>query len=298
MAPLVSIALPIFNSERTLRETLNSVLGQTFKDFEVLAFVDESKDRGLEIARSFTDKRIRVICDGQVRSLPQRLNEMAQMAQGRYMARMDADDIMHPQRLARQVAAMEADPTIDVLGTDAWKMDDRMRVFGYYRSEDPPTDSLVAAQSCIFIHPAIMGRAEWFRKNPYVVADTVFSEDVELWTRTCSHSHFVNLHEPLLYYRTRGTNQMKRDLMCARYTDGLILEWGTRLGRAGEAGRIVAARRRRRFVWQMNGAIGLRWLKRSLQRTAGRSESMKAAQQHLDEILQAGSSGALLTSGE
>jgi len=291
MPPLVSIALPIFNSEKTLRETLDSVLGQTFEDFEVLAFVDESKDRSLDIARSFTDKRIRVIYDGQVRSLPQRLNEMAHMAQGRYMARMDADDIMHPQRLERQVAAMEADPTIDMLGTDAWKMDGRMRVFGYYRSEDPTSDPWVSVQNCILIHPTVLGRTEWFRKNPYVVTVTPIPEDHELFTRTCSHSHFANIHEPLLYYRMRGTNDMKRDLICAHYTDELILEWGTRLGKAEEARRLVASRRRRRFVWRMNGALGLRWLKRSLQRTVAQSESMKAAQRQLAEILQAGSSG-------
>jgi glycosyltransferase involved in cell wall biosynthesis len=287
MPPLVSIALPIFNSEKTLRETLDSVLGQTFEDFEVLAFVDESKDRSLEIARSCTDKRIRVIYDGQVRSLPQRLNEMAHMAQGRYMARMDADDIMHPQRLERQVAVMQADPTIDVLGTDAWQIDDRMQVFGYYRSEEPTSDPWVAVQSCIFIHPAVLGHTEWFRKNPYIVTGTPIPEDHELWTRTCSHSHFANLHEPLLFYRMRGAKQMKRDLICGRYTDELILEWGERLGRADEAGRIVKRRRQYRFVWQMTGVTGLRRMKRWLKRTAGQTEPMKEAQMQLNEILKA-----------
>src|SRR4051794_20441310 len=107
--PRVTIGIPFHDEERFLEQAITSVLRQSFADFELLLIDDGSTDRSLEIARSFDDPRIEVTADGRRRFLAARLNEITRRARGELIARMDGDDVAHPERLSRQLALLDAD---------------------------------------------------------------------------------------------------------------------------------------------------------------------------------------------
>jgi glycosyltransferase involved in cell wall biosynthesis len=259
-APLVSIALPFYNAQVTLAEAIASIRRQSFADFEVLLLDDGSTDSSLEIARESGDTRFRVFSDGQNLGLAKRLNQCSELANGRLLARMDADDIMHPRRLERQVAEMLAHPEIDVLGTDSWAIDPTGRLLGLFPSCDPSADPWVVVRRGLFIHPTVLGRTDWFQQHRYLES-CIRAEDHELWTRCCSSSCFRVLHEPLLFYRFRPPSCIAPEIASERAVDELILAWGGRLARISEARRCVWQRRVRRAFWAIGAISGMRWLK-------------------------------------
>src|SRR5690606_2619050 len=101
--PAITVAIPFHDEQEHLASAVRSVLRQTCKDFELLLVDDGSRDASLSIARSFSDPRVAVVSDGRSRGLPARLNEIARRASADLVARMDADDVIHPTRLEKQV---------------------------------------------------------------------------------------------------------------------------------------------------------------------------------------------------
>ena len=205
---MVTIGLPFYNAEKYLALAIESVLQQTYTDWELLLLDDGSTDNSLSIAQSYAqkDSRIKVISDGKNKNLATRLNELPSLAQGLYLARMDADDIMLPARIERQLAILETHPEIDVLGTNAYIINDENAVTST-RYPLTPKNTLTRVKS--FIHPTIIAKKQWFLENPY---DTkaLRMEDAELWYRTHSKYHFVRLNEPLMFYREVGNNYYKK----------------------------------------------------------------------------------------
>ena len=205
---MVTIGLPFYNAEKYLALAIESVLQQTYTNWELLLLDDGSTDNSLCIAQSYAqkDSRIKVISDGKNKNLATRLNELPSLAQGLYLARMDADDIMHSARIERQLAVLKAHPEIDVLGTNAYIINDENAVTST-RYPLTPKNTLTRVKS--FIHPTIIAKKQWFLENPY---DTkaLRMEDAELWYRTHSKYHFVRLNEPLLFYREVGNSYYKK----------------------------------------------------------------------------------------
>jgi len=225
---LVTIGIPFVNNENTLADAIRSVFAQTIKDWELVLVDDGSTDRSLKIAEAIKDSRVRVISDGTNRGLAARLNQIADIARGVYMARMDADDIMHPERLAQQIDYLDTNPQIDIVGTGAYIIDRHNRVTGI-RSTLPlnPTPSAVATGR-LFIHPSVTGRTEWFKKNRY---DENFlgAEDHELWCRTLKFSHFGKIVKPLMFYRENSRNPinyLRHYLKAAHYNRKALLKHG------------------------------------------------------------------------
>ena len=205
---MVTIGLPFYNAEKYLALAIESVLQQTYTDWELLLLDDGSTDDSLSIAQNYEkrDSRIKVISDGKNKNLAARLNELPSLAQGLYLARMDADDIMHPARIERQLAILETHPEIDVLGTNAYIINDENAVTST-RYPLTPKNTLTRVKS--FIHPTIIAKKQWFLENPYNTK-ALRMEDAELWYRTHSKYHFVRLNEPLLFYREVGNNYYKK----------------------------------------------------------------------------------------
>src|SRR5437870_2605656 len=110
-APMISVLLPVYNAQPYLQEALDSILAQSVADFELLALDDGSSDLSLRILREYerVDSRIRVI-SRENRGLVSTLNELISIARGRYLARMDADDICCPLRFRQQVDFLESNP--------------------------------------------------------------------------------------------------------------------------------------------------------------------------------------------
>ena len=126
----VSIGIPFFNPGQAFEPAVRSVFAQTFTDWELFLVDDGSTDGSLERARAITDSRVTVVTDGANRGLCERLNQIARLARHDLLCRMDADDVMHPARLAQQVDWMRRNPDVDVLGAQAITIDDAERATG------------------------------------------------------------------------------------------------------------------------------------------------------------------------
>lgn len=196
----VTIGIPFLNARRYLADAMRSVFAQTHTKWELLLLDDGSTDGSLDVVRPIDDPRVRVLSDGTNRGLCARLNQIANLAQGKYLARMDADDLMHPERIARQLDFLERNRNVDVVDTATYTVDDDLSPLGI-RGERPLDCSPESVlRHGLLIHPTIMGRTDWFRKHPY---DAVYvrAEDRELWCRTCTTTTFTRLCEPLFFYR-------------------------------------------------------------------------------------------------
>jgi glycosyltransferase involved in cell wall biosynthesis len=197
----VTLAMPFFNSEATLKLSIRSLLNQSYVDFEFLLCDDGSDDEGLAIALSFNDPRVICWRDGRRLGLPARLNECIGRARGHYLARMDADHVACPDRLAQQMAFLVDHEEVDLCGGGAM-------VFGRHGRPpwpfSPPTDHGEIIRSPLrgfpLLHPAWMGRIEWFRRWRYDESIRL-AEDQELLLRSYRDSRFANLPHIVLGYR-------------------------------------------------------------------------------------------------
>ncbi len=205
-APRFTIGLSIRDAEPYLRSCLASIFAQSRQDWELLIVDDGSRDASLAMARAISDPRVRVIADGANRGLAARLNQLVTLSAAPYFVRMDADDVMHPDRLA---ALSEALPPIEVaavVGSHAYVIDGDNRVRGV-RGAQPGRGWEVRHA---FIHPTVAAATAWFRTHPYS-EDAAFlrCEDAELWCRAAPDSRFLVLERPLLFYREVGVFSLR-----------------------------------------------------------------------------------------
>jgi len=205
---MITIGIPFFNDETYLDMAIRSVINQTYQDWVLLLVDDGSSDGSLGIAKKYAEKdsRISVISDGENKKLPYRLNQIAQLTKTPYLARMDADDIMHPERIEKQLGILESNQEIDVLGTNAYSIDSNNEIRGVRYEIHAPFE----LEKCSgFIHPSITGRTSWFQNNPYDEG-LERAQDSELWHRTRLFSRFYRYNEPLLYYREVSNGYYKK----------------------------------------------------------------------------------------
>jgi glycosyltransferase involved in cell wall biosynthesis len=176
--PVISIGMPIFNAGQYLRPAVLSIIQQTFTRWELIIIDDASTDGSLDSIRELDDSRIRIIKGSDNRGLASRLNEAVGLARGKFFARMDQDDISHPERLARQLAFLESQPDVDVVGTRCVLIDVEDRVSGVL--EFPENHDGVCRRpwrGILMPHPTWMGKTGWFRSNPYSSPGPYFCED-------------------------------------------------------------------------------------------------------------------------
>lgn len=236
----VTIGIPFLDARASLATAVRSVFAQTHADWELLLIDDGSTDGSIDVVRRLDDPRVRLLADGSHRGLCARLNEVAATAHGTYLARMDADDVMHPERIERQVALLRADPRVDLVDTATFTMDDGLTPRGI--RGDRPLDVRPEAvlRDGLLIHPTVTGRAEWFRRHPYDPA-YVRAEDRELWVRTCATTRFARLARPLFFYREAPAGNLANYLRTERTVRAVLRRYGPPL---------VGARRTRLLVWR------------------------------------------------
>jgi len=208
----------VYNGEEYLREAIDSVLNQSFKDFELLIINDGSTDDSQEIINSYEDDRI--ICYRQENSgIVVSLNRVLVAAQGEYLIRMDADDICLPERFARQVEFMDAHPDVGICGSWIYIIDVQGRVGGIKRY--PVDDELIRAEMFFespFAHPSVILRRVVLKNNNLQYDGPPYAEDYRLWAKLLSLTKFANLPEPLLKYRQgvgSGSNSLKIETQIA-----------------------------------------------------------------------------------
>lgn len=229
-APPLTVAMSALDAERTVGRSLRSLQRQTFTDWRLLVIDDGSRDATVEIVSGLArdDARIELLRGGERRGLAQRLNELLDAASGTLLARMDADDVAHPDRFARQVECLDEHPEIDLLGTSMLIIDADGRPRGI-RPAPAHHEQICARPQAGFplFHPTWTGRLAWFRRFRYDLR-AERCEDQDLLLRAHRESRFANLPEPLLAYQEDR------------------LAWGNiRRGRAIYARRAIADSRRR-----------------------------------------------------
>lgn len=198
--PLVSVLLPVYNGAAYLAEAIESVLTQTFRDFELLVIDDGSSDESLAIAQSYADARIKVITKTSHQGLIDSLNQGLELAKGKYIARMDADDISLPTRFEKQVRFMDKHPKVGVCGTDIQYIG-KTTTFCYPKSHGEILSAIFFNQA-IFCHPSVFIRNEVLQKHQLKYPTKyIHSEDYALWLELSECCQLANLPEVLLLYR-------------------------------------------------------------------------------------------------
>lgn len=200
--PKVSITMTVYNAEVYIGQALQSIFEQSFSDFEVILVDDGSTDCTWEIIEQQTDSRLVAIQSEH--NYIHSLNIAQQLAQGEYIARMDADDLMHPHRLSLQVALMDRFSDVDICTT--WTVAFNQQGYtaefgtmsGYIKE---PLFYLLSRND--FIHPTAMVRREfWERYDLQYLDDYIYAEDYKMWVESAiKGATFYVLPELLHYYR-------------------------------------------------------------------------------------------------
>ncbi|MBT2289847.1 glycosyltransferase family 2 protein [Paenibacillus albidus] len=199
--PAVTVLMPVYNGEKYLAEAIESILNQTFADFEFLIINDASKDRTVEIIESYKDERIRLVHNEQNLRLIATLNKGIGLARGTYLARMDADDISVPQRLERQVAFLDANPGIAVCGCWADMIGENAGHIWKFPMTHEEIKARLLFENCIS-HPGVTVRRS-ILEDPALRYDPQYThvEDWEFWSHISMEHKLHNLQEILLHYR-------------------------------------------------------------------------------------------------
>ena len=205
--PGVSVLLPVYNSANYLRESIESILNQSFKEFELLIICEPCTDGSIEIIKSYKDSRIIHIQNEKRLGLINSLNMGIELAQGEYIARMDADDVSLPERLAKQVEFLDAHPEVGVLGCAVQVIDDygnpsHIRQF-------PVEHGVLRWHLCFYnpiAHPTVMMRREIVERAGGYNSDMVHTEDYDLWRRLSGVTRLSNFQDVLLHLRKHGAN--------------------------------------------------------------------------------------------
>jgi glycosyltransferase involved in cell wall biosynthesis len=208
-SPLISVILPVFNAEMTIAVAIESILSQSFRDFELILIDDGSKDQTLKVIEPYVgkDSRIVLLKNPQNMRLARSLNRGIEVARGKYLARMDADDYSYPDRLEKQFRYMEAHPEIGVSGGTMEVVDslDRVTSIRRYFLEDGEIRKNIFYFSP-FCHPAIIIRKSVIDKVGGFIHEYNPAEDYELYFRIGKISHFGNLNDTLLRYKILETS--------------------------------------------------------------------------------------------
>ena len=206
---LISVVLPAYNAELYLKEAIDSVLAQTFTDFELIILNDGSTDQTESIILSYDDPRIVYVKNEQNLGLIGTLNKGMALAKGKYIARMDADDICFPERFAKQVEFLEKNQEYVICGTSAYRFYDHIsdgKAFNVPLSDESIRIRLFFNSG--FIHPSVMFRTSVVRDYHLGFSeDYKYAEDYFFWMDLLKYGKGFNFKEKLLYYRVVATSQ-------------------------------------------------------------------------------------------
>lgn len=204
--PPISVIMPVYNAESYLKESISSILNQTFSDFEFIIIDDGSTDNSKKIIRSFKDKRIVLLENETNIKLVKTLNRGIEAAKGMYLARMDADDIACPERLCKQVAFLKKYPLIGLCGTWYKNIGDKKGVTKLAVSHEEIVFRLLVHFE--MLHPSWMLRTDIIKKHNIKYED-LYGEDYDFLIRFINYSKIANIPEVLMMYRQFSNSMSK-----------------------------------------------------------------------------------------
>lgn len=199
----VTVLMPVYNASTHLREAIDSILNQTFKNFELLIINDGSTDNSEQIIQSYNDSRIRYIKNETNIRLIATLNKGIEIATGKYIVRMDADDISEPDRIQIQYDYMEQHPEVAICGSWFKMFGERNEIVKYVDGHYPIMAKML--YQCHFCHPSVI-----LRKEALLAFDVKFdpffihAEDYDFFTRIGERYKLANIQKVLVHYRTHA----------------------------------------------------------------------------------------------
>lgn len=217
--PLVSVILPVFNAERYLAEALESILLQTYPNFELIAINDCSTDESLAVLESYAvrDPRVRVLSNEQNLGITPTLNRGLQAARGELIARMDADDVSLPDRLEKRVAFLQSHPEVGLISGNAIAIDAEGNELNqdFDLTAEPGLIRWLLLFTCPIIHPAVMGCKAFFEQAGGYDPEILYAEDYDLWQRMSQYTQLSNLGEVVLKKRehSQAIGVTRREIM-------------------------------------------------------------------------------------
>ncbi len=209
--PLVSVLMPTYNDGAYLEQAIKSILNQSYPHLELFVVDDCSTDNTLEIAYLWgeQDTRVQVLKSDKNQGLGENLNRVKGLVQGDFVARMDGDDIAHPERFALQLSMFQEHPELDIIGTQLRKFDKENPEEGYlvWVPAEPKKVRAGLFKNPTIAHGTIMVRREVYQRSSFIYdAEFSVAEDYDLWTRLMFTTEMSNLEQALYYYRWHGTN--------------------------------------------------------------------------------------------
>ncbi len=212
--PRVSVLMSVYNSQSYLREAMGSILSQSFSDFEFLIINDGSKDKSLQIIKSYKDPRIRLI-DRDNWGLTASLNQGIQLARGQYIARQDSDDVSVPERFEKEVAFLDSHPKVGMVGSNYTITNLKGKPIVTTNVFTHPDDLKLTQITCNqFGHGSVMMRKSVLDKIGGYDPTVGYVEDYDLWTRISRVADIANFEEPLYLYKSndQGVSLQNQEL--------------------------------------------------------------------------------------
>lgn len=238
MTPKVSVLMPAYNAEKYIWEAIQSILDhQTYSDFEFIIIDDCSTDNTWDIIQNYADKDDRILAIKNEKNLKicKTLNKGIMIAQGEYIARMDADDISMSDRFEKQVKFLDEHDDIGIVGGTMDIMDEQGKVYSkrQYNLTDKEIRKHIFRYSP-FCHPAVMIRKTTLEKAGYYNEYGIYSEDYDLYFRIWMYSKFANLSDTIIKYRILSTgmtgSKMRYMEECTQYIKlKAIFEYGYKM---------------------------------------------------------------------
>lgn len=203
--PLVSVIIPCYNTEKYVEQAVRSIMSQTYKNLEIIITDDCSTDGTFSILQKLAaeDSRIKLYKNETNLKIVKTLNNMILQANGKYIARMDADDISLPKRIEKQVLFLEQNSDFSFCGTNAYKIDENEKIVGKsFLPETFEDNKFFLKFYSTFYHPTMMIHSGVYKKNLYD-QNFLYAEDYELWTRLIFKENLkgANLQDKLFLYR-------------------------------------------------------------------------------------------------
>lgn len=206
-APQVSVLMTVYNTERYVHSAIESILNQSFKDFELVIVDDKSSDHSREIIESFRDKRIRVIWNSVKWGVAYARNLGLEAARGDYAAVLDSDDVAHPDRLRIQSEFLDQNPEVCLVGSAFELINEHGQVTGVQRV---PTDALTVRWKLlfgnVFGHSTVIYRLKEARAVGGYARNLFNAEDFDLWVRLAGRGSICNMDNPVVQYRVHNQN--------------------------------------------------------------------------------------------
>lgn len=202
--PLVSVILPVYNTEKYIRDSVQSILDQTFKDFELIIINDASTDGTLNVLKKFNDSRIRLLSNKINQGISKNANLGLDLAKGEFIARIDADDIAHIQRIEKQVIYLQSNPDVDFCGTWVQLIGVEDKIIRTAISHEYIKAGLLFMN--VIFNPSVMYRKESFINKALRYDESYKIEDYPMWINAIDIIKFANIPTVLQKYRIHNTN--------------------------------------------------------------------------------------------